>query len=61
MESEETNEPVAHQIEIQFKAMPALFVTGLGAGTLSVAIYNAFAVWLLWGWRLSKNGRRPAG
>ena len=30
--SEETNEPAAHQIEIQFKAMPAQFVIGLGAG-----------------------------
>jgi hypothetical protein len=32
VESEKTNEPVAHQIEIRFKAMPAQFVRGLGAG-----------------------------
>jgi len=31
-EAEQQNEPVAHEIAINFRAMPAQFVKGLGAG-----------------------------
>ena len=30
--AEKTNEPVAHEITVNFKAMPARFVKGMGAG-----------------------------
>ena len=36
-EAHKQTEPVAHEITINFKAMPALFVKGLGAGACSEA------------------------
>ena len=54
---DKANEPVAHEITVNFKAMPAQFVKGMGAGALSVAIYTALAAWLVRRYRLSRNGR----
>jgi len=34
-------EPVAHEITINFKAMPALFVKGLGAGERFVRLHQS--------------------
>ena len=57
-DTQKTNQPVAHEITLNLKAMPAMFVKGMGAGTLSVVIYNALAAWMVRRWRLAKNGRK---
>jgi hypothetical protein len=49
--------PESLEVEITYK-IPEHLVNIVGAGTLSIAIYNAFAAWLVWGWTLSRNGRR---
>lgn len=59
LEAGAVNEPAAYRIEIQHKAIPASFATGVGAGAFLVAIYNAFAACLFFGLAFGDKGAAP--